>query len=271
MTGTTGTTGTMVDLHCHYLPGVDDGAPDLDAALALARAAVDNGVAVAVLTPHVFAGRWDNTLDRLRPVFERFRHAIDEAGIALELHLGAELHLQPESLERFEAGEVPTLGTWRGERVVLLELPDGGIPAGTTRAVEFLRRRGAIPMLAHPERNRDVMRSPARLGPLVDAGCLVQLTAASVCGWFGPGAHRAAGAILDAGWATAVATDAHNLRHRPPVLAEARQALRMRHGDEIARLLTETHPASIVAGRCARADPPAAPGRPRSGPQGSGA
>jgi protein-tyrosine phosphatase len=104
-------------------------------------------------------------------------------------------------------------------------------------------------MIAHPERNRDVMRAPNRLAPFIDAGCLVQLTAASVCGWFGVAAHRAALAILDAGWATAVATDAHNLRHRPPVLADARRALRMRFGPEAAVTLTETNPGAIVAGR----------------------
>jgi protein-tyrosine phosphatase len=239
----------MIDLHCHYLPGVDDGAPDLDAALALARAAAENGIATAVLTPHVYAGRWDNTLTSLRPRFDRFQRAVRDAGIPLDLHLGAEVHLLPESLAMHDAGEIPTLGRWQDRDVILLEMPDGGIPVGALKAVEYLIARGAIPMIAHPERNRDVMRAPDKLAPFVDAGCLVQLTAASVCGWFGVAAHRAALAILDAGWATAVATDAHNLRHRPPVLAEARHALRMRFGPEAAVALTETNPGAIVAGR----------------------
>jgi protein-tyrosine phosphatase len=239
----------MIDLHCHYLPGVDDGAPDLAAGLALARAAVDNGILIAVLTPHVLAGRWDNRRSTLEPAFEAFRRSVDEAGIPLELHLGAEVHLMPASLGLLEADELPSLGRWHGERVILLELPDGGVPVGAMKAVEILRRHGAVPMLAHPERNRSIMRDTTRLEPFVEAGCLVQLTAASVCGWFGAPAKRAAQEILDAGWATAVASDAHNLRHRPPVLAEARHALAMHYGEDAARELTELNPLLIVAGR----------------------
>ncbi|MEI7444395.1 MAG: CpsB/CapC family capsule biosynthesis tyrosine phosphatase [Burkholderiales bacterium] len=239
----------MIDLHCHYLPGVDDGAPDLETALNLARAAADNGILIAVLTPHVMAGRWDNRRSTLEPAFEAFRRSVDDAGIPLELYLGAEVHLMPASLGLLEVDELPVLGRWEGERVILLELPDGGVPVGAMKAVEILRRHGAVPMLAHPERNRSIMRDISRLEPFVDAGCLVQLTAASVCGWFGAPAKRAAQEILDAGWATAVATDAHNLRHRPPVLAEARHALTLRYGEDTARELTELNPLLIVAGR----------------------
>jgi len=243
----------VIDLHCHMLPGVDDGAPDLVAGLALARAAVANGIQIAVLTPHVFPGRWNNCASNLVEVFDRFRVAVADADIPIQLRLGAEVHLLPESLKSFEAGEVPTLGSWNDRKVILLELPDGAIPVGALKAVDYLLKRGAVPMLAHPERNKDVMRSLARLRPFVDAGCLIQLTAASVCGWFGAAARRSAREILDAGWATAVATDAHNLRHRPPVLAEARQVLTADYGEDFARQLTVTHPLAIVTGQ-ARAD-----------------
>ena len=243
------TVDAMVDLHCHYLPGVDDGAPDLQTGLALARAAVADGARVAVLTPHLFPGRWETPRGCLERRLRAFRRAALEAGIALEMHLGAEVRLLPESLRLFEAGEIPELGTVGGRRVILLELPDGGIPAGALKAVEFLMHRGALPMLAHPERNKDVMRSAQRLRAFVDAGCLLQLTAASVCGGFGAAAHRASLEILEAGWATVVASDAHHPRHRPPALREARRALAARYGEEAARLLTQSNPAAIVAGR----------------------
>lgn len=239
----------MIDLHCHYLPGVDDGAGDLETGIALVRAAAENGIREAVLTPHILAGCWNNRRTSLEPRFDAFRRAIVEAGIDIALHLGAELHLLPESLALFEAGEVPALGAWEGRRVILLELPDAGIPVGAINAVEFLLQRGAIPMIAHPERNKDVMRSTAKIEPFLRAGCLLQLTAASVCGWFGKHAHQSALALLDAGWVTVVATDAHNLRYRPPVLAEARHVLRTRYGFEAAELLTQLNPAAIIAGR----------------------
>lgn len=250
----------MIDLHCHYLPGVDDGASDLETGIALARAAAENGIREAVLTPHILAGRWNNTRSSLEPRFDAFQRAVVEAGIDIALHLGAEVHLLPESLALFEAGEVPALGVWKGRRVILLEFPDGGIPVGAINAVEFLLQRGAIPMIAHPERNKDVMRSTSKIEPFVRAGCLLQLTAASVCGWFGKHAHQSALALLDAGWVTAVATDAHNLRYRPPVLAEARYTLRTRYGLEAAEVLTQRNPAAIIAGRVEQQDGRAAAG-----------
>lgn len=238
----------MVDLHCHFLPGVDDGAPDLEKALELARAAHENGVHTAVLTPHIYPGRWDNTLSSLTPRFEQFRQAVEDAGIPLKLRLGGEVHLLPECLRLFEERELPAVGRWDNFEVILLEFPDGSIPVGAMNAVEFLLRRGGLPMLAHPERNKGVVRSLEKLRPFVEVGCLVQLTAASVCGWFGSSAHQTALAILDAGWTTVVATDSHNMRHRPPVLAQARDVLAVRYGLDAARLLTETTPLAIVSG-----------------------
>lgn len=256
---------TMVDLHCHFLPGVDDGAPDLAAGLALARAAFDDGVRLSVLTPHIFPGRWDHTRTSLTPLFLSFQQAVRDAGIPLELRLAAEVHLLPRSLGLFEADELPMLGSWNGQRIVLLEFADGGIPVGALQAVEFFLRRGCLPLLAHPERNKGVMHSLERLRPFVDLGCLLQLTAASVCGGFGLQAQRTALAILDAGWATAVATDAHNLRHRPPALSAARRSLADRYGMEAARSLTETLPGLLIelppADGAASVGPAAAPCR----------
>jgi protein-tyrosine phosphatase len=236
----------MIDLHCHLLPGVDDGARDLETGLALARAAVANGIRAAVLTPHVFPGRWSLARRGLRPHFNAFRRMVEEARIPLELHLGAEVRLAPESLALFAEGELPTIGHWQGRPVVLIELPDGGLPPGALGAIEVFLEGGAVPMIAHPERNRAVMRDPDRIAPFVEAGCLLQLTAASVCGWFGEPALHAARALIDRGWVTVVATDAHDLRHRPPVLREARHALRMRWGETAAVALTETTPASLL-------------------------
>jgi protein-tyrosine phosphatase len=103
------------DLHCEYLPAVDDGALDMTAGLALARAAVANGIHAAVLTPNAYAGRWDNTLTGLRPHFREFRKAVEDAGIVLEVYLGAEAHLLPESLHLYVANELPALGAHRDQ------------------------------------------------------------------------------------------------------------------------------------------------------------
>lgn len=236
----------MIDLHCHYLPFVDDGAATLDEAVALATAAVANGIRHAVLTPHVYPGQWDNTATSLRAPFAAFHRMIETSGLPLGLSLGGEVRLLPECLEMAARGELPTLGGWDDDRVVLLEFPDSHVPAGADKATDFLRARGYRPMIAHPERNKDVMRDPRKLLPFLQQGCLVQLTAASVAGLFGAPALKSALQLLDAGVVTVIASDAHNLAHRPPRMAEARRAIVQRYGEAAAVLLTETNPGRVV-------------------------
>src|SRR5690606_10668074 len=118
----------LVDIHCHLLPSVDDGAQDLQAGLGLAKASVIGRITTAVLTPHGFPGRFDDQVDTLRPDLEAFRRAIDSAGIALTVHLGGEVHLTPETLEMAVDGRAPMLGGWQGAKLMLLEFPDGHIP-----------------------------------------------------------------------------------------------------------------------------------------------
>lgn len=236
----------VIDLHCHFLPGIDDGAPDMASALDLARAAVANGIQLSVLTPHLYPGRWDNRKSAIQPVFDSFRQALADNGIALEVRLGAEVHLLPESLGLLEIEEIPFLGEWKGQKVVLLEMPDGQIPVGAMMAVKFLLRRGIVPLIAHPERNKDVMRNFQKIMPFVAEGCLLQVTAASVCGLFGNSALTTAQRLLDASLVHVVATDAHNLKHRPPILAEARKELTRKYGNEVAEQLTSGIPGMIA-------------------------
>ncbi len=240
------TAPVLVDLHCHYLPGVDDGARTLDEALSLARAASRNGIRAAVLTPHVFPGRWDNALPAIAPVFSSFVDRVASEGIPIRFHLGGEVRVSPESFEMLDAGTVPFIGRYGTASVMLAELPDGHIPVGTAHAMRFLYRRGIVPLIAHPERNKDIMRDPARLKPLLDEGCLAQITAGSVVGAFGAAARDAALRLLDLGWVYAIATDAHNLAHRPPMLQEARAAIAQRYGGEAATALTITNPAALL-------------------------
>lgn len=235
----------MFDLHCHYLPGVDDGAETLAEGLQLAAAAVADGIEGAVLTPHVHPGRYENTHSTLRPHFEAFERALAEARIPLEIRLGCELRLTGESIELLELDEVPLLGRWNREPVVLLEFPHDTVPVGAQQAVEHLLTRGYVPMIAHPERNRALIRDPLKLRPFIEAGCLAQLTAASVCCHFGAALQRTAFAMLEQGWIAVVASDAHNLEHRPPVMTQAREALTARYGPEVAHRLTIEVPRTI--------------------------
>ena len=238
----------MIDLHCHYLPGVDDGARTMEEGLNLARAAVANGIREAVLTPHVHPGHFDNCRTTLEPVFHEFRDQLQLEGIALQVHLGAEVRLLPDSLELLRRGELPMLGQWGQQLTMLVELPHDSVPVGALEAMCYLRRRGIMPILAHPERNKDVIRDWRRLRPFVEGDvCHLQLTAGSVIGTFGEPAQQTARRLLEASWVTLVASDAHNLHNRPPLMREAREAIALWYGEDAAQLLTDTHPGKFIS------------------------
>lgn len=239
----------MIDLHCHLLPGVDDGARTLADALGLARAAVASGITCAVVTPHVYPDVWDNHEGTLRPVLVQLQAALAAEQIPLHLVLGAEVRLHPDTLPLLVARRLPLLGRLHGADIALLELPDGSIPPGALQACETLVSQGIRPLIAHPERNKAVMRDPSRMIPFLDAGCLLQLTAASIIGQFGEPALAAGHALLARGMVAVVATDAHSLQARPPRLGEARDALARLYGQGLAHRLTEETPRQIVSGR----------------------
>lgn len=236
----------MIDLHCHFLPGVDDGARTMDEALALAAASVANGITEAVLTPHVHPGVFDNKLSTLNSVFTRYQTSLKEAGIDLKVHLGGEVRLHPDAFDLLAVDDLPVVGKLGEDRIVLIEFPDGQIPAGAASACKYFAGRGVRWLIAHPERNKEVMRDPMRIKAFVDAGCLLQLTAASVIGRFGPQALDAAHQLLAKGLTAVVATDSHNMAHRPPLLREARDAISQLYGSGLAHRLTDETPAAIV-------------------------
>lgn len=239
----------MIDVHCHYLPAVDDGAQDLQTALRLIKLARAEGVRKLVLTPHIHAGRWDNSLGFLQPRFDAFRNLVATKDMGVELFLGAEVRLTPEALRLLNKGQIPFIGGCDGMRVMLLELPDARIPPNALAAVRYLMDRGVLPMIAHPERNKTVMANVNTLEPFVEEGCMLQLTAASVIGEFGERAFRTARAILKRGWASVVASDAHNLRHRRSRMKAAYRYLTRYYDESVAQQLLVRAPRRLLSER----------------------
>lgn len=213
----------MIDLHNHLLPGIDDGAPDLETSLALARVAVQDGITHLVCTPHIHPGRYENTAASIRDVRAHFDAALKEQGIPLQIAAGAEVRFGSELMVGVSQGTIPFLGEWQGKKVLLLEFPHSEIPFGAERLISWLLQRNILPMIAHPERNKELMRTPSRLKPLLELGCQLQVTAGSVVGRFGRAAEMLAHALLEQGVVTILASDAHNLQHRPPLLREGVQ------------------------------------------------
>ena len=235
----------MIDIHCHLLPGIDDGPPTLEASLALARELVLDGMSHVVCTPHVFPGRFENRRSSIEAEFNRFTEVIETSGIPLALSWAGEVRLTPEVLDLLALGEVPFLGESDGYRTMLLEMPDGQIPLGAEHFVQRLLSQGVRPVIVHPERNRGVMERPERLRDFVEDGCWLQLTAGSLVGQFGATAQRTAHVLMDNGWVHAVASDSHNLGGRRPRMTDAQAYLSRRWGEATARQLTLFAPAAL--------------------------
>lgn len=235
----------MIDIHCHVLPGIDDGPATKAEALALAQACVADGIRHVVATPHVFPGRFNNNRANISQQCMKFRQVLVAEGIDLELSFAGEVRLSHEVIDMVQRGEIPFLGTVGGWRTMLLELPDAQIPLGSVNLVRHLAGLGIRPILVHPERNKAIMDKPERVEAFVDEGCYLQITAASVAGQFGPRVCAAVDFMLEREWVNAVASDAHNLVGRPPRMTEARKMLEQRFGKVYADELTYFGPARL--------------------------
>lgn len=239
----------MIDLHCHLFPGIDDGPASLDEALALARIAVANGIRRAVVTPHIHPGQYDNDILTIGAAWASFSAAVRQAGIGLEMAYAAEVRLDIEILPMIEAGRIPFLGEQDGYKILLLEFPHGNIPVGSEKLVRWLLDRKIRPLIAHPERNKDVMRAADRLAPFVSMGCWSQVTSGSLAGIFGPIVEERAIDLLEKGWVTLIASDAHNIELRIPALEPGRAVAARIVGEDESWAMVRSRPAAIAASK----------------------
>ena len=237
----------MIDIHCHLIPGIDDGAKVLEESLSLLELAVSDGIQRMVFTPHIHLGRFNNTKSIIEKEFSRLKQAVTDAGIDIELASAAEVRLDAEIIELLAAEQLPLYGEYQGRRYMLLELPHSHIPQGTSALVAYLIKRNIIPVIAHPERNRELMKNPERIKPLARMGCWFQLTAGSITGQFGDKCQKLSLQYLEQGLVNIVASDAHNMKHRPPILSKARDQVVALMGEKQAQALFWDNPYNITA------------------------
>lgn len=236
----------MIDLHCHFLPGIDDGPETLGEALDLARAAVADGITHSVLTSHVHPNRYPNQRKNLEVAVDSFKTELFKAQIPLQVRMGAEARLCAELIDLLAIQQVPFLGDVDGYHIALLEFPHQLIPVGSIQFVNNLMKLKIRPLIAHPERNKGVLSNFQKLSPFADAGCWFQITAGSLVGRFGTQAKETSFKIIEEGWNCLIATDAHNLNNRPPLLSEGRDALQSRYGADMAASMVLHKPAKIL-------------------------
>lgn len=235
----------MIDLHTHLLPGIDDGAPDMDSALAMARFALACGTTHLLCTPHLHLGRYDNTQQSIAHALHAFREMLQQAGVALQVGAAAEVRFDSELMPLALAGQLPYLGTWQGRQVLLLEFPHSHIPVGAEQLLRWFMAHGIQPLIAHPERNKGLMSRPELLKPLLAQGCLLQVTASSLAGRFGERAQTLAMRLLKEERVYVLASDAHNMKERPPNLLPGLMVARELIGEAAARRLVDDNPWEI--------------------------
>jgi protein-tyrosine phosphatase len=218
----------------------------MEQSLAMARAAVENGIEFSVVTPHINPGRHDNTWSNIFLCAKKFRSALQAEGIPLKIGMAAEVRLDPDILPLLDRDEIPFFGAIDGYQIMLLEFPHTHIPPGADKLVRKLLDRKIRPIIAHPERNKDIVRDLGKIEPYIEMGCLLQLTASAIVGRFGEGPHRRALEILELDALKVLATDAHNLSARRPELREGRDAAAKIIGDKAADALVYTNPMTIA-------------------------
>lgn len=232
----------MIDIHCHLLPGVDDGPDTLDDALHMAEMAIADGITHVVATPHA------NHTFPFAPELVRQRRDELQArtGDRLRVLTGCDFHLSYENLQRVRAN--PEAYTINQKTYLLVELANFSLPPWIDDTLHELALLGLRPILTHPERSRLLRGDPKRLEGWLERGCYAQVTAASLLGGFGEAARHWALAWLEQNRVHFVASDAHNTSSRPLQLGRAYAFVAERRGPEVARALFRDNPQAALEG-----------------------
>ena len=220
----------MIDVHNHLLPGIDDGAQTLDDSIELINIAVADGITHIVATPHIHPGRFDNDINSIAVAFNKLQNWIKHTNTPITLTTAAEVRISVELLTLLETKSIPFIGKWGEYDVMLLEMPHSHILPGSDKLIKLLLNNNIKPLIAHPERNKEIMAAPDKIKAFTEMGCLLQVTAGSVVGRFGDKAQQVALQLCEENLTTLIATDAHNKKHRPPKLAEAYEYLSGKFG-----------------------------------------
>ena len=200
----------MIDIHCHIIPNVDDGAASLEESLAMARLAVDDGIQAIVATPHTGNGIDENPPFQILAAVSRLQQALTDQDIPLRLYPGSEIHVTNGISRKIELRELCTLNN--GGKYALLELPSQSIPFRLKTEIFELKLNGITPIIAHPERNVPLQNDPDLLLEMLHMGALAQVTAMGLLGGFGPFVRASAKFFIKHRLVQLMASDAHSVR-----------------------------------------------------------
>ncbi len=256
----------FVDLHSHILPGVDDGAPSLDATIEMLRLAHQGGTRVMVATPHMFLPPYNNDpaamTDAFADTVQQLHQRSEQPGLSflaeMSLHLGAESYLSPEFLEALTHGKVLSMNS---SFYLLVEFPAFLSVDMLTSAMERILTAGFVPILAHVERYPPFCQQPRRLQHFLQLGCVAQLNGASLLGLEGRAQRKVAYSLLSQGLVQVIASDAHDCRRRAPILDQVCRVARKNFPADDIRDWVVENPRRILANEVLANDKLASPHR----------
>ena len=232
----------MIDIHHHLLFGLDDGPEDIEISVAMAEMSQQNGVTHIVCTPHSSEHyKFNPAVNR-----ERLEKVQERVGDKVELALGCDFHLMFDNIE--DAIANPTKYTVNGKQYLLVEFPEHTISQNMREIFFRLSVAGMTSIITHPERNPVLARQPEKMADWLRAGCYIQITAASLTGRFGKMAQKVSHELLRRNWVNFIATDAHDLTSRPPMLRDAYQLVADKYGKETADRLCLHNPHAAFFG-----------------------
>ncbi len=237
---------SFVDIHCHILPGLDDGPSTWEESLQMAEFAVSQGVVTLVATPHQLGAFSQNSADIIRETWKEFKDKLNEENIPLQVECGADIRIEPELPAKVARGEILPLGP-AGRYVLVEPPPDVAIPLGWV--VDALKPLGLTPILTHPERAGLLSRQLDLLRHWVAKGGLIQLTGGSLMGAFGLEVQARAERLLYEGLVHVVASDAHGIFRRRPLWQRFYERLKELVGSQGADLLCRQNPRRIIHGQ----------------------
>lgn len=235
----------MIDIHCHILPGMDDGPKTEERACAMCKIAVGDGMKAIVATPHTGNGVYLNDAkDVLRGV-KKLNKLLKEKGIDLTILPGHDAYIRPELIEDIKQGKVLTINDRK--KYIVLELPAESVPSYVEGLIIKLKSNGITGIISHPERNYQVQQNLHVIEKLIQAGALLQITAMSLTGGFAAPAQKTAIRLLKRRLVHIIASDAHSEDKRPPVLSLAVKKAAKFIGERNAREMAYTVPLEVIS------------------------
>lgn len=235
----------FVDLHCHAMPYVDDGAADTEEAVELIHSEVEQGVTDICLTPHLRFGRYNTTDEKVKAGFDRLRDEIFDANVRVRLYLSREYFYDEQFVRALSAGTILPIGP---HKVVLVEFDNAAPVRVLAEASKQIQDAGYRPMIAHVERLQAIQEDVTLARKLIDTGALMQMNAATLLGQEGYMPKHTAKALLDNQCVHVIASNSHDTEERTPALNRCFSYIERKYSANIAELLMNINPAAILYG-----------------------